>query len=114
MIPNCRRIFGAHAPHPTPENRTPPPRFPGDPGSAVLAHAFDEWARSGPRRRPTNSHPTKSSISQGPRVWATWPPNLSQPIGIIHLAHEVDRLLAAVPHDCRVSRLRSRHHLASA
>jgi hypothetical protein len=32
---------------------------------------IDEWARSGPRRRPT--------------IWATWPPNLSPSIGIIHL-----------------------------
>src|SRR5262249_23322465 len=32
---------------------------------------FDEWARSGPRRRPT--------------IWGTWQPNLSPPIGINHL-----------------------------
>src|SRR5215831_946104 len=31
---------------------------------------IDEWARSGPRRRPT--------------IWGTWPPNLSPRIGIIH------------------------------
>src|SRR5262249_8871600 len=30
-----------------------------------------EWARSGPRRRPT--------------IWGTWPPNTSPPIGINHL-----------------------------
>src|SRR5262245_660148 len=30
------------------------------------------WARCGPRRRPT--------------IWGTWPPNLSPPIGINHLA----------------------------
>src|SRR5262249_43227571 len=33
---------------------------------------IDEWDRSGPRRRPT--------------IWGTWPPNLSLPIGINHLA----------------------------
>src|SRR5262252_11118589 len=53
--------------------------------SAVLAHPLTKWARSGPRRSPTNSHPTKSPISRGPRVWGTWPPNLSPPIGINHL-----------------------------
>src|SRR5215467_1834015 len=40
---------------------------------------IDEWARSGPRRRPT--------------VWGTWPPNLWPPIGINHLVREADAVI---------------------
>src|SRR5690348_3787331 len=63
-------------PTPPQETRTPPPRFPGDPGISRPCFCgprspIDEWARSGPRRRPT--------------IWGTWPRNLSPPIGINHL-----------------------------
>src|SRR5207253_9329170 len=57
-------------PSPPHEIRTPTHRdFVGTPGSAgpaspVLAYAFSECARCGPRRRTT--------------IWGTWPPNLSQ------------------------------------
>src|SRR5215472_16197119 len=70
---------GPSAPmHPTPpqEIRTPPPRFPGDPGISRPGFCgprspINEWARSGPRRPTT--------------IWGTWPPNASPPFGITHL-----------------------------
>src|SRR5262252_2937695 len=78
---------GPSAPmHPIPPQkiRTPPPRFPGDPGISRPCFCgprspIDEWARSGPRRRPT--------------IWGTWPPNLSPPIGINHLVREADAVI---------------------
>src|SRR5213082_1835520 len=58
--------------HPIPphEVRTPPPRLHGDPGISRPCFCgprspIHEWARSGPRRRPT--------------IWGTWPPSLSPP-----------------------------------
>src|SRR3989440_2195713 len=63
--------------HPTPpqEIRTPPPRFPGDPGISRPRFCgprspIHEWARSGPRR--------------GPTIWGTWPPNASPSSEITH------------------------------
>src|SRR5215467_13135531 len=77
MIPNCRRIFGAHAPHPTPENPHPITAIswgPRDLAARLLRSSLthDEWARSGPRRLTT--------------IWGTWPPDASPPFGITHLA----------------------------
>src|SRR5215471_15485178 len=69
--------------HPTPpqEIRTPPPRFPGDPGISRPGFCgarspIHEWARCAPRRRTT--------------IWGTWPPNLSALSA--SLSQEIDRL----------------------
>src|SRR5215467_5040998 len=61
--------------HPTPPHETF--AFHGDPGISRPwfcgpRSPIEEWARSGPRPRPT--------------IWGTWPPNLSPSIGINHLA----------------------------
>src|SRR5215831_12721188 len=75
LIPNCRRIFGDHAPHPTPENPHPTTAISWGPR---VSHPTKSLISRGPRvshptkslisRGPRVSHPTKSLISRGPRV----------------------------------------------